>query len=424
MSAFVQRLRICQFGVLALAVAVTCGTAQAQQSPRATPRSGSVVAGESVVIEGPDDVILNQSGIPGRSSRGFVPRHERRSPQMFGGQLISQQSEGPTVYESVVGEIHPEVIHPHGDVHGGCCGNGDCGHGGCGGGDCHGGSPCHNGCLIGCPKLSIKNMQFWAGAHGAHNPRFLGQPDRAGDGSFGFQEGINWGFYLPCMPRQPIAAQIGLQAVQSNFKGASYTPTNRSQTFLTAGLYRRVDWGLQGGVVFDYLREDWYIQQEITQIRGELSWVYPQGLELGFNFASAMSSDTNIGAVHTGLNNPVAINQSETWEPLDYYAFFVRKQFACGGEGRAFVGFSRESDVIVGSEVLVPISDHFAVQGGFTYLLPEDTTNPVNSIDEVWNVGINLVWMPGGTATVLNRYNRPLFNVADNGSLLISRRSP
>ena len=79
MSAFAQRLAIRHFVFLAIAFSVTCATVQAQQSLRATPRAGSVIVGESVVVEGPDDVILNQSGIPGRSSRGFVPRHERMS---------------------------------------------------------------------------------------------------------------------------------------------------------------------------------------------------------------------------------------------------------------------------------------------------------------------------------------------------------
>ena len=65
--------------------------------------------------------------------------------------------------------------------------------------------------------------------------------------------------------------QVGYRGVSSHYSGASFAEDSRDQGFLTAGLFRRVDWGLQGGAVVDILFDDWYYNSlTLTQLRGEL----------------------------------------------------------------------------------------------------------------------------------------------------------
>ena len=59
-------------------------------------------------------------------------------------------------------------------------------------------------------------------------------------------------------------------------------------------------------------------------------------------------------------NNSVAFRSSTlTVEPVDIYAFYYRKQFACGGEGRVFGGEhpAREHDIGIAANEIQPTDD-------------------------------------------------------------------
>lgn len=283
-----------------------------------------------------------------------------------------------------------------------CSGCDSCGVGGC--------NSCADGCLVPCPQLTFRNMEFFVGVEG-----FKGPVNRGRDGSFGFNEGANLGFGLPCMTNDFLSAQIGVNAVQSNFAGADFTDENREQFFVTGGLFRRVDYGLQGGAVVDYLHETWNTERNVAQVRGLLSWAYAGGDELGFQFTSAIQDDFG-----QSLVDGVAVN--ETWTPTETFLFFYRHTFdeCSGSNGRILAGFSGESDAYLGADWWTPLNDRWALNGNFAYLIPEDNQNPAGSINESWNVGMNLVWYPGGLARYRSRYNRPMFNVADNGSMFMT----
>ena len=91
-------------------------------------------------------------------------------------------------------------------------------------------------------------------------------------GSHGLSEGLNWAGPMPWIFCGLFTGQVGLRATQNNFYGSPIFDDRRDQLFVTAGLFRRVDYGLQGGLVFDALREDWYIKTDLSQLRGELSF--------------------------------------------------------------------------------------------------------------------------------------------------------
>ena len=192
------------------------------------------------------------------------------------------------------------------------------------------------------------------------------------------------------------------------------TDDDRSQFFFTAGLFRRAicGCGLQGGVVFDMLHDNYYVDMEVAQLRGELSFVGPCLREFGFMFASSLEDDSDRD--RQGF--------LEVWEPIDQYAFFYRRTFECGGSYRLWAGFTGQGEALLGGDAQVPLADAWAISTGFNYLVPEGGGNGgVGDYTlESWNVGINLVWYPGCQARCVG-IARPLFNVADNGSFMLRR---
>jgi hypothetical protein len=221
-----------------------------------------------------------------------------------------------------------------------------------------------------------------------------------------------------------LSLQVGARFTQSNLSGAEFTPDNRNQTFVTGGLFRRVDCGLQGGIAMDYLSEDWYLDTDLSQLRGEISWVFPCSHELGFWFTQ--SSDNQTATSRIFITPAVAANVTETWEATDLYAFFYRHHFAQwpGATARAFAGWSGESDGLIGADTHIPLGGDWALQAGFTYLVPEEDKGPVGAGNEQesWNVAISLVWYPCSGRAMAKSYNAPLLNVADNGSFMVDRR--
>ena len=344
---------------------------------------------------------------PSFRASGYVPPHERAT----GYRVVSESTELVDGPETVDGEL----VFEGGP--GGCAG-GTCG-GGCMGGA--GGGSCGPGCTryIPCPTFTFRALQISAGVQG-----FKNGGNRGSDGSFGFQQGLNWSTRFACF--DGLNAQLGFRGVQSDLAGSVLSTDSRNQIFVTAGLFRRVDWGLQFGAVADFLREDWYTSMNISQIRGEVSWVFPVEHELGFRLTQSSNAQTSPAILNI---NGVRTARNETWEATDTYLFFYRYESemmpTAGGE--FFIGLSNESDTLIGGSADMPISPWVALQSSATYLIPPNKVptggNPGES--EGWNIGFGLVFYPGGPRNFsFNRYDRPLFNVADNGNFITDRQRP
>ena len=288
---------------------------------------------------------------------------------------------------------------------------------------------CSESCLQPCcalPLLPLDNLEFSVGVQG-----FTGPANRGGSGSFGFNEAINWGAPLPVFD-DCLGVQLGARSTQSNLSGADFTDTSRTQFFVTGGLFRRVDLGLQGGVVFDYLNDSWYRQASLAQLRGEISWVFGCQDDLGFWFTTSNRSTTADSVirqttVQNGVTTVTVNTVSEAWRATDLYAFFYRRALGeCrDGEARIFGGFTGQSDGLLGVDARLPLSDTWAVEGGFIYLVPNQGTgiglNGGHS-QESWNLGINLVWTPGRCwSQPDSQYYRPLLPVAHNGVFMMDR---
>jgi hypothetical protein len=277
---------------------------------------------------------------------------------------------------------------------GDCCGD-DCGGCGLGGGGC-----------FGLGWLWPRDFAAFGGVQG-----FKGPVDQGQNGNFGFHTGFNLGGML--RPHTGLAYQFGAQFVHSNLSGDNVMGNDsddRMQYFMTTGLFHRaVCGGLQGGAVLDLLYDDYYVNMRLSQIRAELSYVGPRGREIGFMLAASTRDDLE-----------TIFGQTEVWEATDQYAFFYRRTFESGGFYRLWAGFTGSSDGLVGGDAEVPLSDCFALQTNFNYLIPDEGSG-TGASEEAWGLGINLVWYPGHTASCRS-LTRPLFNVADNASFLVDRR--
>ncbi|NOY43240.1 MAG: hypothetical protein GXP26_15575 [Planctomycetes bacterium] len=291
---------------------------------------------------------------------------------------------------------------------------------GCGVADCGGGVSC--GSCVGRPGPDywcfpvciprFKDLTVWAGVHGFRGPRdFSPNPaapfNNRSDSNFGFQEGINISGRAPLIGLlfPQLSYQLGYQAVQSRLSGTVDSPDDRSQQFVTAGLFRRVQTGLQFGVVWDYLRDDLDEEVDFQQIRSEISLKSPRGREIGF-FATTSTNSNTINGI--------------AYEATDQFALFFRWNLGNGRECRLWGGATGSSEGIFGGEFYAPLNDRWSLQSSFNYLITDQNAGLAGVSQEGWNIGMNLVWHLGRTARRGSRSPyRPLFAVADNGWMVI-----
>ena len=306
---------------------------------------------------------------------------------------------------------------------GGECGCDSC----CGTGGCDG-YGCDSACQVDCfplflPILRIdwNRFEFFFGSQAYHNPMndpTTGAGTQTDSGSFGFHQGFNEGRNLRPWLGADLSAQFGLRATQSNIHGEDFTGETRNQIFLTGGLFRRVDYGLQYGVVLDYLNEDWYYQTDLLQLRGEVSWKMSACHNFGFHWMAGVSDDT----VTTSVTNEAgaAFAGSETLEASNQYRAFYRRLFGSTGEWTTYIGGTDDDHFILGSDIDVPLRSCFSMQVSSTYFSPDNESGIVDHQAEGWNLGISMVYRPGAHHPA-NRYRRPMFDVADNGSFFVFR---
>ncbi len=256
---------------------------------------------------------------------------------------------------------------------------------------------------------------------------FTNATDLGINGNFGTNEYLNWS--MPFWNAFGVGWQVGWRGTQTNFQPATVevgtrtlTKNARDQQFVTTGFFTRAfeGRGLQGGAVYDYLHDSWLENTDVSQLRYELSYVWGYH-ELGFWGAS------NIGDQNS-LYGPVTRVQGVA-STLDLYTGFYRVQFGDANEWKFWGGGTGEGDGIIGSLVRAPMHKSLALEGTFTYVIPG--RNQVINFDgqgqastfspSAWNVAVNVVWYPAGRSrrSLASPY-RPLFEVADNGSMIRS----
>lgn len=275
-------------------------------------------------------------------------------------------------------------------------------------------------------RVNWQRMELFAGSQGYTGPMnfasaVAGNGQVASDsGSFGFYQGINEGRSLHNWLGIDLAAQLGVRATQSNLSGAEFSRDKRQQVFLTAGFFRRVDYGLQYGLVIDYLNEDWYYQADLTQLRGELSWRMRNCDEFGFQFMTGLGGERS--DVFLRDVDGTAFTSRVFVEPLNHYRFFYRWRLPGDGSWTSFGGWSESSHGIVGSQVDLPVSDRISLQTAATYWSPGSGLGAAEHRAEAWSVSTGIVFRPGGPRRGGARYSAPLLPVADNGTFVVGPR--
>jgi hypothetical protein len=327
------------------------------------------------------------------------------------GMMMDSYSDEGYIVDGYGTEAIMEGDYFDGYASGGLLGWGSCGSGSCGD-DC---DPCPDCFWHGLGGL-VSNADFRMGVHG-----FKNTANRQQDGSFGFHGGVNLGLPLKKLTCGLFSGSLGINSVQSNFAGSSFTEENRNQLFVTAALFRRVDQGLQGGIAYDFLREDWYANYGISQLRAELSWVTERQNTFGFRFMKGQASETTNSVFVNSTGGQTVL--SETWTAARQYRLFFRKSIR-GGEGylEFNAGHTDEKHAILGLDINTPMRGAMRFYGGFTYLLPQESILSSTSGQETWNVAMGIQISPYRQRGHC-RFNVPMFDVADNGTFQVIRQT-
>ncbi len=259
----------------------------------------------------------------------------------------------------------------------------------------------------------LYNSEYFFGAHGFTSPgTFTINRGPQDDASFGLHAGFNMGLPLRKLTCGLVSGQLGGRVVHSNFNGSPFTSDRREQNFVTAGFFRRVDSGLQFGVVADVLNEKWFAEINAVQMRGDLSWAWLGGHQFGFRFVRGVQDDSDSSVPGFGDVNATV---------YDNYRFYYQHAHQCGGYSEVHVGWSNDNHTIVGMDHDLPINYCWSLLSSVTYLIPDsEQINGFGNSEEGWNISVSAVYRPRAL-NWYRWYHRPLLPVADNGSMIIRR---
>jgi hypothetical protein len=247
-----------------------------------------------------------------------------------------------------------------------------------------------------------RDLSFHVGAQGFQSPL-----DGNQFGNYGFYEGLNYGGAF--WDAAEIGYQLGGTAMQTTYDEGVFGGHDRQQYFITGGFFHRemCGEGLQYGAVYDYLFDNTDESVTLGQIRGELSYVNG-GSEVGFMFAEGMKQFDRNQRSFLGYSQYETVNQ---------YALFYRIRTFGNGDARLWGGVDDNSHGLFGADFRAPINDALALTATFNYL-SSDTPANADRNGEGWNFGIGLVYYPGSSVAAGRSPYRPLFNVADNGTMM------
>ncbi len=182
-------------------------------------------------------------------------------------------------------------------------------------------------------------------------------------------------------------------------------------------MFRRVDFGLQGGVVFDLLREDTYFQTQLTQLRGNLSFAFLNQSEIGFEFARHLDSQVEREWIRgatatTALESEIVATDTNRF----YWSTLLPAQPRIRTD--VGLGFASGQRFLVDGSLTMPLSRIAGFRTHLTYLHPQG--DPDAYLRESYALSLELVLVPFRSTN--RRYDRSFFSVADNGSFLTERR--
>lgn len=266
-----------------------------------------------------------------------------------------------------------------------------------------------------CPPVAgsiFDNLSVSLGATGFKNQTDLGR-----NANFGFLEGFNVSY--PLTPHATVCGQFGFKAIQSNLTGSPEGRNNRAQYFITAGVFRRSQvWPIQGGIAYDWYQDNYAGNVKLEQLRAEVSYrTRTQRYEYGFAGAFGTTKTSNRW---TGIHFPASPDaQTPYLAAACHYSVFARKNLMCGGTGQFNLGATEYGDVLFGGKFEMPFNDKLEMKTGFQMMIPTEGNARGGQEKESWSIGVEFVYRfrGGGLSKLYNPF-RPLFDVADNSTLL------
>ena len=267
-------------------------------------------------------------------------------------------------------------------------------------------------CLQNCVGFLFREASIFGGTQGFKGPMDLGV-----NGNFGFNEGFNLAGALIPFPKHGLGYQVGARWTQSNLSGNVFGSAAREQVFVTAGVFHRAyrGCGPQWGLAYDWATDNYYTKATYAQVRTEASWLTGRGHEFGFWGVFGTKSDD--------LNFTIfGQNFVQTITPTDMYNFFYRYTTQYGGQGRFWGGVTGQNLTILGADFRVPMSNRTDLMGGFNYIMPPSGQDGGGQTDESWGLSMNIVFFFGRAKEgIHNTPYRPLFQVADNNTVMLDR---
>jgi hypothetical protein len=262
-------------------------------------------------------------------------------------------------------------------------------------------------CLENCYGFIFRESSLFVGVQS-----FKGPPDLGVNGNFGFNEGFNVVGPLVPFPRIGVGYQLGGRWTQTNLSGNAFNSSSRNQMFFTGALFHRAyrNRGLQGGVAYDHLQDDYYRESNVGQLRYEFSLLNGCGHEIGVWGTVATNDDEDLEILQERLPGPELTDQAN---------LFYRYSTPRGHQTRFWCGMTSFELITVGADMRVPVSNRIDFTGGFNYIIPDEGNQNNGERDESWNIGMNLVWYCGRRRDGIHVTPfRPLFDVADNGTMM------
>jgi hypothetical protein len=260
------------------------------------------------------------------------------------------------------------------------------------------------------------DLSLFLGFDGSKTPEDLGI-----NANFGLRGAFNWG--LPVWESHGLGVQVGSAVNYANnalrlLKSVNGT-TDRVQSFTTVGLFQRTDFGLNWGVGYDFLAEDYYKSLTFGQWRGQIGHQIGPNNEVGIWTAIRSFGD---GARVAG--------QSFGLKPITQGNLFWRHIWGNETVTRIWVGLAEEHGRFVlgaptngtahhpfvfGADLYVPLTGHFALFGEANFMTPNDT-GTVTAI-------LGIAFYPGGRAknTARSRF-APLLPTANNSTFAVDLR--
>lgn len=237
----------------------------------------------------------------------------------------------------------------------------------------------------------LDRLQLFAGIDGAKQPQDLGV-----NANLGGRIHANLG--IPLVEEWGLGVQIGTAFVAAGNAVAVLETVDgtegRTQFFTTVGLFQRLPNGINWGAGHDFLYQEYYDNNFLSQWRFQAGYELNESNEIGvWSTLRGMTDDAVIGATTVQLQsiNQINVYWNHVWPTAAETAVWVGVCESHGQEVLVFPQDDRTSAMpILGARVNSPLSDYWSLYGETNLMMPADS----GTVDAF----LGFAFYPGGNA--------------------------